>query len=239
MEPKDLFKLHKLKIVSYSDPERATGQSSGEFEAMFNPASITIAYKNKFDTQQGLSTTGAEARYTGSTVDSVSLKLILDGTGVTDFGLDIWRGKGTASVTEQVKSFLDLCYHMKEDTHEPSFLKIQWGDSGGLLQNFECRLETVDITYTTFDQNGAPLRAELATKFIPDIETAKRLLMEGKSSPDLSHTRTVKSGDTLPLLCKAIYGTSKHYLRVAEINQLDNFRNLTPGQELIFPPLET
>ena len=29
-----------------------------------------------------------------------------------------------------------------------------------------------------------------------------------------------------------------YYLRVAQANNLDDFRNLTPGQELFFPPLE-
>ena len=48
----------------------------------------------------------------------------------------------------------------------------------------------------------------------------------------------MKSGDTLPLLCKEIYGSPEHYLRVAQANNLNNFRNLTPGQEIIFPPLE-
>ena len=48
----------------------------------------------------------------------------------------------------------------------------------------------------------------------------------------------MKSGDTLPLLSKAMYGSSQYYLRVAQINNLDDFRNLTPGQAIIFPPLE-
>ena len=47
----------------------------------------------------------------------------------------------------------------------------------------------------------------------------------------------MKSGDTLPLLCKEIYGSSAHYLRVAADNRLDDFRNLVPGQTLYFAPL--
>ena len=61
---------------------------------------------------------------------------------------------------------------------------------------------------------------------------------ENKTSPDLSHSRIVKSGDTLPLLSKEIYGSAVHYLRVAQANGLDNFRSLTPGQQIVFPPLE-
>jgi nucleoid-associated protein YgaU len=60
---------------------------------------------------------------------------------------------------------------------------------------------------------------------------------EAKSSPDLTHSRIVKAGDTLPLLSKEIYGTANHYLWIAQQNQLDDFRNLMPGQRLFFPPL--
>ena len=48
----------------------------------------------------------------------------------------------------------------------------------------------------------------------------------------------VKKGDTLPLLCFLIYGDSRHYLEVARANKLVNFRNLTVGEELSFPPFD-
>jgi nucleoid-associated protein YgaU len=120
--------------------------------------------------------------------------------------------------------------------HEPKFLKIQWGE--GALKDFDCRLESADVEYTSFDRNGAPLHATLKTTFVEDLDPEKRTKLEGKNSPDLSHTRVVKSGDTLPLLAKEIYGSAEYYLRLAQANDLDDFRNLTPGQEIVFPPLE-
>jgi nucleoid-associated protein YgaU len=59
-----------------------------------------------------------------------------------------------------------------------------------------------------------------------------------KSSPDLSHLVTVKAGDTLPLLCCNIYGSSVYYLEVARVNGLAHFRDLAPGMQLLFPPLQ-
>ena len=46
-------------------------------------------------------------------------------------------------------------------------------------------------------------------------------------------------GVLLPLLTREIYGTEAYYLRVAQVNNLDDFRNLTPGQVLFFPPLDS
>ena len=60
-----------------------------------------------------------------------------------------------------------------------------------------------------------------------------------KSSPDLSHVVTVKAGDTLPLLCYDIYGSSNPYIKVAAVNGLTDFRDLQPGQQLMFPVMQS
>jgi nucleoid-associated protein YgaU len=109
---------------------------------------------------------------------------------------------------------------------------VAWGSL-----NFPCRLSSLDIDYTSFNPDGTPLRAELSIKLLFDQEVKKTQALDAKSSPDLTHSRIVKDGDTLPLLSKEIYGSATHYLWLAEQNQLDDFRNLSPGQRLFFPPL--
>lgn len=226
-------KLQKLKITSYDKESRST--SGTPFEVMFNPDSISVRHANKFSKLQGINTKGRTAQYTYSYSDEIKLDLVLDGTGVTDFGITTLLGKGTKSVAEQVAQFLELCFEMDGNIHEPKFLKIQWGN--GVLKDFDCRLQSVDIEYSLFDKSGSSLHAVLKTSFIQDIVPGKRPFLEGKNSPDLSHTRIVKSGDTLPMLSKEIYGSAQYYLRLAQVNNIDDFRNLTPGQEIIFPPL--
>jgi hypothetical protein len=227
-------KLQKLKINVYGNRLRV-GLPQAVFKVMLNPASLSVSHANEFSRLQGINTKGREAKYIRSQPREHHLELILDGTGVTDFGLSTLLGKGSGSVASQIKQFLDLCFHMDGKIHEPRFLKIQWGE--GELKDFDCRLKSVDIEYTLFDENGTPLRAVLKTNFIEDLAPGKRPYLEGKNSPDLSHIRVVKSGDTLPLLSKEIYGSSQYYMRLAQVNNIDDFRNLTPGQELIFPPL--
>jgi nucleoid-associated protein YgaU len=95
----------------------------------------------------------------------------------------------------------------------------------------------VAIKYTVFDREGKPLRADLTVDLISDQDPAERQKAEGKKSPDVTHVRIVRAGDTLPLLTKKIYGSSKSYLDVARFNDLDDFRRLRPGQALYFPPL--
>ncbi len=230
----DSFKLQKLQIEGYLDRERKGPKNT--FTVMFNPTSISTRHENKFQKLQGINTSGRQAMYSHGQSDEVSLDLILDGTGVTDYGLASLFGFGTPTVPEQIDKFLNLCFYMDGDIHEPKFLRLQWGL--GPLKAFDCRLKSVDIEYSSFEKNGAPLRATLKSVFIEDLESSKRLRKDGKSSPDLSHSRVVKHGDTLPLLSKEIYGSAKYYLQIAQINNLDHFRDLTPGQVLVFPPLQ-
>ena len=227
------FKLEKLKINVFGNRRRA-GLPQQTFKVMFNPASFSMKHQNSFQKEQGANTSGRSARYSYSRSDELTLELILDGTGVGDFGAATLLGLGTASVAKQIDKFLDLCFYMDGKLHEPKFLNIQWG-----VLDFDCRLQSVDIKYTQFDKAGMPLRAELTTVFMEDLHPSKRVRKEGKNSPDLTHSRIVKKGDTLPLLAKEIYGSAAYYLWVAQANSLDNFRNLEPGKELYFPPLPT
>jgi len=225
----NFFKLEKLKVIAYKDRKRSS--KVGTFEAMYNPDSFSQKYAIKYEATQGINTTGKEVNYTQSIPEELGIKLLLDGTGVSQFGILSLFDNPT--VSERVEEFLDLTFRMNGDIHEPNFLVIEWGDL-----TFSCRLGSVDITYTSFNRDGTPLRAELAATFIWDADESKRLAEENKKSADLTHSRIVKSGDTLPLLTKAVYGSSAYYVRVAQANSLDDFRNLTPGQEIFFPPLE-
>lgn len=223
------FKLEKLKINAFTNADdREQRANPASFEVMFNPESFSMFHWNKLrETGKG-----AQTDYLSSQSSRLSLDLIFDSTGVTALGIASGKAK---SVSTQVSEFLDTCFENRPEMHEPNYLKIQWGDAGNdsPIWDFNCRLRSVDITYKLFDRNGEPLRAELRTVFIED-----ELQQNETSSPDLTHTRTVKAGDTLPLLTRQIYGSEEYYLRVAQANNLDDFRNLKPGQELVFPPLE-
>lgn len=54
----------------------------------------------------------------------------------------------------------------------------------------------------------------------------------------MSRLITVKEGETLPYLCHKIYGDSLLVRQVARFNNLNSFRNIPAGTELLFPPLK-
>ena len=151
------FKLQKLTIYAYADVKRS-GRPKGKFEVMYNPTSISMSHQNVFEDLQGINTFGRQARYSYARSESLAVDLVIDGNGVSDFAL-VRLIEGAKSVSEQIDAFLALSFYMDGEAHEPRFLRLEWGD--GVLKHFDCRLDHVDIKYTSFARSGAPLRAEL------------------------------------------------------------------------------
>lgn len=226
----NLFKLEMLKVVAYKARARGPGDKIDTFEAMFNPETITQKYEIKYAKPQAIGSSGTTQTFTKTAPPELNLHLVLDGSGTTEMGL--LQLFPAPTVPERVKQFLDLAFAMNGDLHEPNYLVVQWGDI-----HFNCRLASADVAYTNFDRDGKPIRATLEIKLISD-ETADDLQKtERKSSPDVSHSRVVVAGDTLPLLAKEIYGSSAWHVWVARANGLDDIRHLMPGRRLFFPPL--
>lgn len=137
------------------------------------------------------------------------------------------------SVAKIIENFLYLTYLPKRSTHRPGYLSLSWGDT----LNAKCVLNDATVAYELFSPSGDPLRAKIQCSF---TEYEYKEAADAKStveSPDLTHSRTVQQGDTLPLMCERIYGDSKLYLQVARFNKLANYRRLVPGQKIYFPPL--
>ena len=224
-----LFKLEKLRVTAYTEAERGPLCRAGQFEAMFNPASYRRSYALEWGGKPGLNASSQQLEYRRSKPSDLEVKLLLDGTGVDEMGL--FR-LGRKSVKERVKAFLEVAYNYSGDIHEPHYLVVEWGSL-----SLACRLGKVDVNYTAFHRDGTPLRAELDVTFLADQELRKRLRTENKQSPDVTHSRIVRQGDTLSLLTREIYGSAAHYLAVARYNGLDDFRFLEAGRTLVFPPL--
>lgn len=223
----NLFKLAKLTIDAFKD-EKRDPPAIGRFEVMYNPETLTVGYASALQEVQGAKV------WRGQRSPNLTVKLIVDGTGVGAHGVE--QLFGAATVAERVQAFLDLCYTVQPESHEPAYLIVQWSPDVLGKHGFHGRLESVSVQYTLFDRDGAPLRAELTCEFAEALDPAKQAAKARLSSPDLTHRRIVRAGDTLPLLCREIYGSPVHHLRVARVNGLDDPRTLVPGAELIFPP---
>lgn len=224
--------LEKMMIFAYGDSEALESggrQLSGSpIKVLINPDSFTMDYKLKFSQDdQGQGSSGRQLKYEYTEPEEMSFEFLFDNTGIID-------EKPRGSVADDIAEFKDLMTKYDGDNHEPPHLKLAWGNS--FL--FKCRLTELSIKYKLFSPDGQPLRAVAKATFKQSIEEERRAAQENNSSPDLTHIRTVKAGDNLPLMCHRIYGEAGRYLQVAEANGLSNFRELKPGMEIFFPPIK-
>ena len=230
--------LTKLKITAYSDEKFSEPVADGEFRTLLNPESYLLKYKIELNQTQAAGTSATAPRYSKTLPEDLNLDFLFDRTGViTDYNAS---GTGSAKtfkdegrgVVDDLEHFKKVVFDYNGEVHKPNYLAVAWGT---LL--FKCTLAEMEIQYKLFKPDGTPLRAVAKAKFKGFVEETLRVAKENSNSPELTHVREVKEGDTLPLMTFRIYGTPLYYLEVAKANRIINFRKLTPGQKIFFPPI--
>jgi hypothetical protein len=228
--------LAKVKIKGFEDITQSG--SPKVFEAFINPDEFTVKYDTRIDHTAVAGQTGTEAVFLSSTPLELALKFYLDGTKAS--GPLKSADKADVSVADKITEFYDACGY-NYNRHRPRYVQILWGKFRLLRfdpEIFKGCLKSVSIQYKLFNQNGEPLRAIINATFVESIAAEKRDSAGKASSPDLTHVRVVKEGDTLPALTQSIYGDFSYYLEVAKANGLSDFRNLQAGTRLFFPPFD-
>lgn len=224
-------KLEKMKIMAYTHADMDDGHKAAppfdKFEALINPETYALDYKVEFKTGQGHGTTGGQQKFTVKAPEEISFEFLFDSSGLIDG--QKYDDKG---VFEKVHNLKEMLTGVDSSSHEPRHFKLGWG-----TMLFKGRCTALNISYKLFNPDGTPIRAICKASFKGSIEEGLRIAKDNFQSPDLTHYRVVKLGDTLPLLCYRIYGDSKYYIQVAAANKLTNFRNLKPGDQLFFPPI--
>jgi nucleoid-associated protein YgaU len=217
--------LEKMTIKAYKDSKFKT--SAGSFDLQFNPTEYSQFFNSSRDES------GVVRLASGVAIDTPKLaekqeytvQFYLDSTGVAP---------GCDSVPDSIKTLKGLCVDYHGTEHTSYFIKLVWGS--GL--EFKSKCTSIEIDYVLFKSSGDPVRARIKCTFESYEDPATRAARHNTSSPDLSHVRIFKAGDSLPLICHKIYGNSSYYLQVAKANGITNFRNIAPGKQILFPRLE-
>lgn len=225
--PPQTSTLEKLKIIAYKDVDYQS--KVDECEVMVNPEELVRQFDIEYQSNQGQGTTGTELKFKRILPGALTLNILFDATGALNFEANI---TDTEPVADQLEHFLNVVKYYDGSTHNTYYLSIIWGTF-----IFKGKLTGLNITYSLFKPDGTPLRANARATFHESVSDDLRVNLESKSSPDLTHIRTVKAGDTLPLMTYRIYGDFSYYLEIAKVNDLKNYRNLEPGTQLIFPPV--
>ncbi|MEB3265922.1 MAG: hypothetical protein VKN13_04835 [Cyanobacteriota bacterium] len=237
----DIAKPVLFSIAAYLDSRHTRPIRPAPFrmKARFDLSSVKTTEEAEYEQEQGLSTSAKQARYYATKSKKLSVKLFFNDLDMGSYGAGgNALGRDLRDISKQVALFERLCSAINGDSHEPSYLRLNWSVAG-LQSSFEGRLESHDTNVTLFSHDGTPLVAEIEAKFTEAVDPKKQQARSRLSSPDLSHRHLVVAGETLPLLCLQYYGSTAPYLQVAAFNQLDDFIGLEPGSQLLFPPLHS
>jgi Contractile injection system tube protein len=214
--------LSKLQIISYKD-DRFQEQDKS-ISVPVNPDKYSRSIKVEYNQEQEQGTQGNNPPFNRTPPEELQFEFLFDGTGVVPGSKDIQAG---------IEEFKKTVYKIEGDIHRPNFLKLIWGDL-----SFNCVLKELKIDFTLFKPDGTPLRAMVNATFMQVVDEKRRSAEQGKNSPDLTHIRYVKEGDTLPYMSYKIYGDASYYIQVAKYNGLKNFRNIRPNMKIVFPPID-
>ena len=146
---------------------------------------------------------------------------------------DVYEEKGSARDVRLYTDKIEEMAHVNPDKHRPPLLLFCWGKK---LQ-FRCFLTRLSQRFTLFLDDGTPVRAVLNCTFTEFTPPEEQLKGKPRHSPDHTKRRVVKQGDTLSWIAGKEYGNPAEWRIIADANRIEDPMNLTPGQELLIPPL--
>lgn len=228
MPASDMGLKKKLKLTAVAVDKGKLGAEGESFEVMINPATLSRTLGICFSQDKAQGAIGSEQKFARVNPGKLSFEIVMDGTGVVASD----SGGGPVDVKTQVKDLREVVSRYEGSQHDVNVVKVLWGTT-----LFYGRLDSLDIEYTFFKPDGDPLRAKVKLSFTEFLSKEEEVKKKANESPDMTHLIEVMAFDTLPDLCRKIYGDGAYYADVARINRLVNFRDIPPGTRVRFPPL--
>jgi len=215
--------LTKMTIVAYSDEKFSSKVDT--YAVMLNPESLKWGRQIEYNVEQSIDSSAPSPKYNKTMGEQLSFELLIDCSGVVD--------SKRVDLPSEIDHLAKVVYDYNGKIHRPNYIIINWGK--GLA--FKCVLVKFDTSYTFFKPDGTAIRAKLSLEFSSYIDPVTKAKKDANESPDITHLVDIVEGDSLPQIAQNIYQSPDYYVQLAKFNGLNKFRNLTPGSQIIVPPL--
>ena len=217
--------MGKMSIIAYTDGDFRSVKHSA-LELPVNPAKVKLTKGIRYAEDKQLGSLNGSNVYVRYKPETFYFECLLDTTNAMENDTE------KQPVHDVVDALEQRLYDYNTEGHRPSFVKVEYGDI-----TFFGQLKTLETEYTLFDADGIPLRAELKVTLTGYCSQKEEKAHFSKRSPDVSRIVTLKEGQTLAALCYEIYGDPLLVGQVARINNLNGYRDIPAGTEILLPML--
>jgi nucleoid-associated protein YgaU len=218
------MKLEKAKITVLAGSRK--GQA---IDVLFNPTEYSFDRTNTFKATAVPGLGSPLIQFINGEADQLSMELFLD--DFTDKASQL-QGGNTKPVEARLKE-LSALLNIDRDLHAPPPVRFSWGPF-----EFTGIVEKLGRKVSLFQPDGTPARARLTVSFKEYRKLHDQLITPRRESSDKSKRRVVVGQDSLWALAYREYGDPMRWRIVAEGNDLDDPREIRPGQWLTLPPLD-
>ncbi|WP_038967626.1 peptidoglycan-binding protein [Bradyrhizobium diazoefficiens] len=202
-----------------------SGSKAGtQIRVLFNPTEYTLDRSNTYKATSIPGLGGPLFHFINGEADALAMELFLD-----DYTDQAPGGKTVRDRIDEIAALLEI----DNNLHAPPIVRFVWGKL-----SFTAIIEKLTRKLTLFKPDGVPARATLNVSFkeyrtLPDLLINPRL-----QSADKSKRRVIIGNDSLWLLASREYHDVNKWKVIAEHNDLDDPRDIAPGDWMTIPPLE-
>jgi len=198
---------------------------------LFNPTEYSFERTNSFKATAVPGLGSPLLQFVNGELDQLSMELFLD---------DYTDPKGPTSLLQPENQPLatrlrDLSKLLliDRDLHAPPPVRFNWGP-----MEFSAVIEKLGRKVTMFHPDGAPARATLSITFKEYRTLRQQLEDPRRESADKTKRRVVVGREALWWIANREYDDPNEWVRIAVANDLDDPREIAPGDWLVLPPIE-
>jgi nucleoid-associated protein YgaU len=192
------------------------------------PSELTAEKRQQFEAAQKREFNAPQITFSGGGSRTLTLELLFDVTEMTQVD---GKDPDVRILTNKIVK-LTRIQRGKGQTDPPPICELSWGKPpSGSDFPFLGVITNLTQNFTLFRSDGRPVRATLSVQFkeFLDPERDKK-----QTDPEFT-TRVVVRGDTVSSIAAEVYRDPKQWRVIANVNRLDDPRQIKPGQRLNIP----
>lgn len=208
------------------------GSKKGDvISVLFNPTDYSLERSNSYKATPIPGVGAPILQFVNGESDQLNLDLFMDDytdpLGPTSLLLP--EPSPLATRLDEISKLLRI----DRDLHAPPPVRFNWGPL-----EFSAVIEKLGRKVTMFHPDGSPARVTLSLSFKEYRTLRQQLEDPRRESADKTKRRVVVGKEQLWWIAAREYNDATLWTKIADANDLDDPREIAPGDWLVMPPLE-